>query len=200
MLGAGNRFAHAAALAVAENPGTAYNPLFLCGPPGVGKTHLLHSVAEYIQRHDPSMRVRLTPAEAFVNEFIAATQRGGIDRFKNRYRANDVLLVDDVQFLMSKTRTEEEFFHTFNALRDAGAQVMLTSDRVPRDLDGLHERLRDRFESGLVAEITPPDMPTRMAVLRKRATLDAIDDAQRRRAGGDRAARAHQPAERSRAR
>ncbi len=175
VLGAGNRFAHAAALAVAENPGTAYNPLFLCGPPGVGKTHLLHSVAEYIQRHDPSIRVRLTPAEAFVNEFVGAMQRGGIDRFKDRYRANDVLLVDDVQFLMAKTRTEEEFFHTFNALRDAGAQVMLTSDRIPRDLDGLHERLRDRFESGLVAQIEAPDTPTRIAVLRKRATLDAIE-------------------------
>ena len=174
VLGAGNRFAHAAALAVAENPGSAYNPLFLCGPPGVGKTHLLHSVAEYIQRHDPSMRVRLTTAEAFITEFVAATRRGGMERFKARHRGNDILLVDDVQFLMAKTRTEEEFFHTFNALRDGGAQVMLTSDRVPRDLDGLHERLRDRFESGLVAGITPPDMATRLAVLRMRAIRDEL--------------------------
>ena len=120
------------------------------------------------------MRVRLTTAEAFVNEFVGAMQRGGIDLFKARYRTNDVLLVDDVQFLMSKTRTEEEFFHTFNALRDAGAQVMLTSDRTPRNLDGLHERLRDRFESGLVAEIQAPDTATRIAVLRKRANLDGL--------------------------
>ena len=174
VLGSGNRFAHAAALAVAENPGTAYNPLFVCGPPGVGKTHLLHSVADYLQRNEPSIRVRLTTAEAFVNEFVAAVRLGGIDTFKARYRANDVLLVDDVQFLMAKTKTEEEFFHTFNALRDAGAQVMLTSDRTPRDLDGLHQRLRDRFESGLVAEIGAPDMATRIAVLRKRADHDGL--------------------------
>ncbi len=174
VLGESNRFAHAAALAVSENPGTAYNPLFLCGPPGVGKTHLLHSVADYLQRHEPSLRVRLTTAEAFVNEFVGAVKGGGMATFKARYRANDVLLVDDVQFLMSKTRTEEEFFHTFNALRDAGAQVMLTSDRTPRDLQGLHERLRDRFESGLVAQIDAPDMATRVAVLRKRATHDGL--------------------------
>jgi chromosomal replication initiator protein len=170
VLGPSNRFAHASALAVAENPGTAYNPLFVCGPPGVGKTHLLHSVADYLQRNEPSLRVRLTTAETFVNEFVAAIRGGrGTEAFKQRYRANDVLLVDDVQFLMDKTQTEEEFFHTFNALCDAGAQVMLTSDRVPRELEGLNARLRDRFDAGLVAEIEAPDFATRLAVLRKHA-------------------------------
>ncbi len=174
VLGPANRFAHACALAVAENPGTAYNPLFLCGPPGVGKTHLLHSVADYLKRHEPSLRVRLTTAEGFVNEFVAAVRTGHTQAFKSRYRFNDVLLVDDVQFLMSKTHTEEEFFHTFNALRDGGAQVMLTSDRAPRDLANLQQRLRDRFESGLVAQIGAPDSATRFAVLRKRAAHDDL--------------------------
>ncbi|MCD6726305.1 MAG: chromosomal replication initiator protein DnaA [Solirubrobacteraceae bacterium] len=174
VIGSENRFAHAAALAVAENPGTAYNPLFLCGPPGVGKTHLLHSIGDYLERHGTGSTLVTTTAEAFANEFIAAVRQRRTAGFKARYRHTDVLLVDDVQFLMEKTRTEEEFFHTFNALRDDGAQIVLTSDRSPRELDGLHDRLRDRFASGLVVAIDEPGIDTRLAVLRKRAALDAV--------------------------
>ena len=176
VIGDANRLAHAAALAVAELPGTAYNPLFICGPPGVGKTHLLHSIANYVVSYSPGMRVRYTTAERFTNEFVAATRgRGDIESFKGTYRGNDVLLIDDVQFLMSKTKTEEEFFHTFNALYDAGAQIVLTSDRLPRDLQALEDRLRARFESGLVTDVSSPDHLMRTAVLRKRAQQDGID-------------------------
>jgi len=174
VIGTGNRFAHAATLAVAENPGTAYNPLFLCGPPGVGKTHLLHAIGNYLIRYAPGLRVRATTAELFANDFIGALRGGNVDAFKARHRNNDVLLIDDVQFLMAKARTEEEFFHTFNVLRDAGAQVVLTSDRPPRDLQGLEDRLRDRFESGLIADVRAPDLATRMTALRKRAALDQL--------------------------
>ena len=174
VIGNGNRFAHGAALAVAENPGTAYNPLFICGPPGVGKTHLLHSIADYATRHGNGVRVHLTGAESFANEFIAALRGGDINAFKARHREADLVLVDDVQFLMAKAKTEEEFFHTFNALKENGAQIVLTSDRPPRDLDKLEERLRDRFDSGLVADISAPDLATRVAVLRARAHLDQI--------------------------
>ncbi len=175
VIGDGNRFAHAAALAVAENPGTAYNPLFLCGPPGVGKTHLLHAIGRYVLTADPGARVVSTTAEAFANAFIAALTTKTMAAFKERFRTTDLLLVDDVQFLMAKAKTEEEFFHTFNALRDVGAQVVLTSDRSPYDLGALEERLRDRFASGLVAPLGTPDRPTRLAVLRKRAALDRLD-------------------------
>ena len=174
VIGSGNRFAHGAALAVAENPGTAYNPLFICGPPGVGKTHLLHSIADYATRHGNGVRVHLTGAESFANEFISALRGGDINAFKTRHREADLVLVDDVQFLMAKAKTEEEFFHTFNALRESGAQIVLTCDRPPRDLDKLEERLRDRFDSGLVADISAPDLATRVAVLRARAQLDQI--------------------------
>ena len=174
VIGSGNRFAHGAALAVAENPGTAYNPLFICGPPGVGKTHLLHSIAGYATRHGNGVRVHLTGAESFANEFISALRGGDINAFKARHREADLVLVDDVQFLMAKAKTEEEFFHTFNALRESGAQIVLTCDRPPRDLDKLEERLRDRFDSGLVADISAPDLATRVAVLRARAQLDQI--------------------------
>jgi len=174
VIGSGNRFAHGAALAVAENPGTAYNPLFICGPPGVGKTHLLHSIADYATRHGNGARVHLTGAESFANEFIAALRGGDINAFKARHREADLVLVDDVQFLMAKAKTEEEFFHTFNALKENGAQIVLTCDRPPRDLDKLEERLRDRFDSGLVADISAPDLATRVAVLRARARLDQI--------------------------
>jgi len=175
ILGDGNRFAHAAALAVAEMPAQAYNPLFIYGPPGVGKTHLLHSIGNYVRLCSaPPLSVRCTTAEAFTNAFLAALHGGNVDAFKARYRTIDVLLIDDVQFLESKAKTEEEFFHTFNALTDAGGQVVLTSDRQPRDLAALEDRLRERFESGLVADIKPPDMATRMTVLRKRIQHDGV--------------------------
>ncbi|CAB4338574.1 unannotated protein [freshwater metagenome] len=175
VIGNGNRFAHGAALAVAENPGTAYNPLFICGPPGVGKTHLLHSIADYARRHGNGVRVHLTGAEAFANEFISSLRGGDINAFKARHRNADLVLVDDVQFLMAKAKTEEEFFHTFNSLRESGAQIVLTCDRPPRDLNKLEERLRDRFDSGLVADISAPDLATRVAVLNARAQLDQIE-------------------------
>ena len=175
ILGDGNRFAHAAALAVAELPAQAYNPLFLYGPPGVGKTHLLHAIGNYVRSYGDGATVRCTTAEAFTNAFLGAIHGGNVDTFKARFRGVDVLLIDDVQFLESKARTEEEFFHTFNALRDAGAQVVLTSDRMPRDFAAFEERLLERFESGLVADIAPPDLATRMTVLRKRVQLDGIE-------------------------
>ena len=172
VIGDANRFAHAAALAVAENPGPTYNPLFIYGPPGVGKTHLLHAIGNYVRRYGSGLTVRYTTIEAFTNAFVWALHGGDIERFKARFRRTDVLLIDDVQFLESKARTEEEFFHTFNALHDMGSQLVLTSDRLPRDLDALHDRLRERFESGLVTDIQPPDLATRMTVLRKRAQQD----------------------------
>jgi chromosomal replication initiator protein len=175
VIGDGNRLAHAAALAVAEMPGLAYNPLFICGPPGLGKTHLLHSIANYVRDHGGGMSVLYTTAEAFTDQFVGALRTGAIEAFKTAYRNVDVLLVDDVQFLQSKARTEQEFFHTFNALQGAGAQLVLTSDRLPRDMDALEDRLRDRFESGLVTDVRPPDVPTRLTVLRKRAQQDEIE-------------------------
>jgi chromosomal replication initiator protein len=174
VIGDGNRLAHAAALTVAELPGTAYNPLFIYGPPGVGKTHLLHSIANYLTAHEPGLRIRLTTAERFTNEFLAALHARDGEGFKERWRSNDVLLIDDVQFLQSKAKTEEEFFHTFNALYDAGAQVVLTCDRLPRDLAALEDRLRERFEAGLVTDIAAPDHRMRTAVLRKRAQQDDL--------------------------
>jgi chromosomal replication initiator protein len=174
VIGDANRFAHAAALAVAELPGHAYNPLFVYGPPGVGKTHLLHSIGNYVLAYGGGLSVRYTTVETFTNQFLAALQRGDMDRFKGSYRHADVLLIDDVQFLASKAKTEEEFFHTFNALHDLGSQLVLTSDRLPRDLSALEDRLRERFEAGLVTAIEPPDVTTRIAVLRKRAQHDGV--------------------------
>jgi len=175
VIGDGNRLAHAAALAVAELPGLAYNPLFICGPPGLGKTHLLHSIANYVTDHVGGLSVLYTTAEAFTDQFVGALHGGAIDAFKAAYRNVDVLLVDDVQFLESKARTEQEFFHTFNALHGAGAQLVLTSDRLPRDLGALEDRLRERFEAGLVTDVHPPDATTRLTVLRKRAQQDRLD-------------------------
>jgi chromosomal replication initiator protein len=174
VIGDANRFAHAAALAVAELPGQAYNPLFIYGPPGVGKTHLLHSIGNYVRSCGDGLSVRYTTVEKFTNQFIAALTGGSIDRFKGRFRHSDVLLIDDVQFLASKAKTEEEFFHTFNALYEAGSQLVLTCDRLPRDLDAVEDRLRERFESGLVTAIAPPDLATRRTVLRKRVQHDGI--------------------------
>jgi chromosomal replication initiator protein len=175
VIGDANRFAHAAALSVAEHPGPTYNPLFIYGPPGVGKTHLLHAIGNYVRRYGAGLTVRYTTVEAFTNAFVWALHGGDIERFKVRFRRTDVLLIDDVQFLESKAKTEEEFFHTFNALQDTGSQLVLTSDRLPRDLDALHDRLRERFESGLVTDIQPPDLATRMTVLRKRARQDGAE-------------------------
>jgi chromosomal replication initiator protein len=174
VIGDSNRLAHAAALAVAEMPAQAYNPLFICGPPGVGKTHLMSSIASLMLSHSPGLTVRCTTGEAFTNEFLNALGGGQTDGFKARFRHVDVLLLDDVQFLERKTKTEEEFFHTFNALHDGGRQIVLTSDRSPNDLQALEDRLRERFAAGLVADIEPPDLSTRLAILRKRAQYDHI--------------------------
>jgi chromosomal replication initiator protein len=174
VIGDANRLAHAAALAVAELPGLAYNPLFICGPPGLGKTHLLHSIANYVTAHGDGLTVLYTTTERFTDQFVGALHTGALEAFKAAYRGVDVLLVDDVQFLESKARTEQEFFHTFNALHGAGAQLVLTSDRLPRDLDALEDRLRERFEAGLVTDIRPPDLTTRRTILRKRVQQDAL--------------------------
>jgi chromosomal replication initiator protein len=161
----GNRLAHAAALAVAESPGQAYNPLFLHGPPGLGKTHLLGAIANYLHLHSPDLVVHYTTAESFTNEFIGAVHGTGIDAFKRRYRHADVLLIDDVQFLEGKVRTADELFHTFNALHDGGSQLVFTADRMPGELSALAERLRQRFEWGLTAPVGPPDLSMRLIFL-----------------------------------
>jgi chromosomal replication initiator protein len=167
VIGDGNRLAHAAALAVAEAPSEAYNPLFLHGPPGLGKTHLLVAIANYLRAHAPELDVRYTTAESFTNEFVGALRASGVEGFKRRYRDIDVLLVDDVQFLEGKRQTEEEFFHTFNALHEGGSQLVLSADRLPRELSTLAERLRDRFEWGLTIAVEPPNLATRITVLRR---------------------------------
>ncbi|HWX97310.1 MAG TPA: chromosomal replication initiator protein DnaA [Solirubrobacteraceae bacterium] len=174
VIGDSNRLAHAAALTVAEMPAQAYNPLFICGPPGVGKTHLLSAIAGMLLSHSPGLTVRCTTGEAFTNEFLGALGGRHTEDFKARFRHIDVLLMDDVQFLERKTRTEEEFFHTFNALHDGGRQIVITSDRPPRDLQALEDRLRERFEAGLVADVKPPDLTTRLTILRKRAQHDEV--------------------------
>ena len=199
VIGDCNRLAHAAALTVAEMPAQAYNPLFIFGPPGVGKTHLLSSIAGLLLSHSPGLTVRCTTGEAFTNEFLSALGGGHTEGFKARFRHVDVLLLDDVQFLERKTKTEEEFFHTFNALHDGGRQIVLTSDRPPHDLQALEDRLRERFEAGLVADIEPPDIATRRVILRKRAQHDQHRARRRGRAGGDRRARRAATCARSRA-
>jgi chromosomal replication initiator protein len=165
VIGPGNQLAHAAALAVAEAPGEAYNPLFLHGPPGLGKTHLLGSIANYLSRHSSQLTVHYTTAESFTNEFVSSLNGAAMDGFKERYRRADVLLIDDVQFLQGKARTADEFFHTFNALYEGGAQLVLTADRVPAELKNLADRLRDRFEWGLTVPLEPPDLATRLVFL-----------------------------------
>ncbi|MFL5816373.1 MAG: chromosomal replication initiator protein DnaA [Conexibacter sp.] len=174
VIGDGNRLAHAAALAVAELPGQAYNPLFLYGPPGLGKTHLLHAIANYVNDYGDGMAVRYTTLEAFTGEFVGALKSSSVESFKRRYRDTDILLIDDVQFLEGKAKIEEEFFHTFNALYETGSQLVVTCDRMPGDMNALADRLRERFESGLVADLRPPDLATRMTILRKRAHHDGL--------------------------
>src|SRR6201747_1215220 len=166
VIGNGNRLAHGAALAVAEAPSEAYNPLFLHGPPGLGKTHLLAAIANYLRANAPGLSVRYTTAESFTNEFVGALKSAGADGFKARYRDIDVLLIDDVQFLEGKPATEEEFFHTFNALYESGSQLVLSADRIPSELSTLAARLRDRFEWGLTVPVEPPNLATRLTVLR----------------------------------
>ena len=167
VIGPGNRLAHGAALAVAEAPSEAYNPLFLHGPPGLGKTHLLAAIANYLRDNAPGLSVRYTTAESFTNEFVAALKTSGSEAFKARYRDIDVLLIDDVQFLQGKPATEEEFFHTFNALYESGSQLVLSADRIPSELSTLASRLRDRFEWGLTVSVEPPNLATRLTVLRR---------------------------------
>ncbi|HEX6153804.1 MAG TPA: chromosomal replication initiator protein DnaA [Solirubrobacterales bacterium] len=167
VIGPGNRLAHGAALAVAEAPSEAYNPLFLHGPPGLGKTHLLAAIANYLRDNAPGLSVRYTTAESFTNEFVAALKSKGAEGFKARYRDIDVLLIDDVQFLQGKPATEEEFFHTFNALYESGSQLVLSADRIPSELSTLASRLRDRFEWGLAVAVERPNLATRLTVLRR---------------------------------
>jgi chromosomal replication initiator protein len=175
VIGPSNRLAHAAALSVAEMPSQAYNPLFIYGPPGLGKTHLLHSVGNYVNAFGGGLTVRYATAEEFTNAFLSALHARNLDDFKARFRGVDVLLVDDVQFLERKARSEEELFHTFNALYDAGSQLVITCDRLPGDLGDLEDRLRERFAAGLVTDIERPDLGTRLAIVRKRAAHDGIE-------------------------
>ena len=174
VIGSSNRFAHAAALAVAEAPAQAYNPLFIYGSTGLGKTHLLQAIGQYVGEHGNGLTARYVTSETFMNDFINSLRDKRIEGFKQRYRTYDVLLVDDVQFLEGKDRMQEEFFHTFNTLYEAGKQIVLSSDRPPKEIATLEERLRSRFEWGLITDIQPPDLETRIAILRKRVKTDGI--------------------------
>ena len=175
VIGASNRFAHAAAVAVAEAPARAYNPLFVYGESGLGKTHLLHAIGHYARSMFPNVRVRYVNSEEFTNDFINSIRDDKASAFQARYRSVDVLLIDDIQFLQGKLQTQEEFFHTFNTLHNSNKQIVITSDLPPRELSGFEDRMRTRFESGLLTDVQPPDLETRIAILRKKAIQDRME-------------------------
>ena len=174
VVGNNNRFAHAAALAVAEAPAASYNPLFIYGGVGLGKTHLMHAIGNEILKNNRNSRILYITSEAFTNELINAIKDNTGDQFRNKYRSIDVLLIDDIQFIAGKDRVQEEFFHTFNTLYESGKQVILSSDKPPKDIPLLEDRLKSRFEWGIIADISNPDYETRLAILRKKAQIDNI--------------------------